>query len=874
MVYSPATQRLFITDPASNHVFVLDAVKQSVIATLNVPGAYGIDDTPDHSTLYVGTQIGDVYTIDAVGMTVTQRYPAAEIGPSGFAAYQALVMADGSVVLLGGQGGIPSVDGYSAYAFWNPSDNSIAITSSFNIGAFTRSPDRTKLIWGSIDSDDTICEVEIYTDAAVCGTGPGFIYRIPISPDGKLIVLPDYYGQAAVYDAHTLAQIAVFNVSGDTSSAANYVVSPDSKLVYVPSSWIIYAYDLRTYQQVGWFPNIFVPPVFAGGADGPIDSPTFEVIESGLLVGPLEEGVGFVDPTAMHFGAVGTQFSNGYLSPPSGPAAGGTVTDWEDTEVTVPTLSAVYFGGNKARSFSASGAYFYATSPPGSPGPVDIYSFTTDGGMQLMPEGFSYGPTVVQVTPDTATAEGGGTGIIYGYGFGPAGSSTTIPAGLHVTVGGAAATITAYQPNAYGELTGSPPFPLQAAVYTVPPGTVGSADIQVTTSSGTTTASGAMTYLPAIQSFPLSGSVLAQGIYNPYLDVYYFTDTAKLQVFSETQGAWQSPISLPGAQRLWGIALSPDGTKLAVSDMTANVIYLLNPSNPSSVSTFSVASSAIGYVTNPCGVAVSDTGFVYYAGFTPGISGYQSIFKLNTATGAITDYEIDGATPVTDRYLRLLISADNSRVYFNVDGQVFTITTATDKVSNAPDDTGCCYGDYDMALSSDQTRFEATGYFYDANLNAESYFGLNIREQLNISYVYGNKLSPGGLLLFQPTTIGIDVMDGSIGTLRNRISLPVSLSTNYDALVADGKDNILVAITGSGDGIAVIDLSSVTEPAPLPYARSARSSRAMPVPARSRLRSNKSAPTQHAVSSSPPWHKVPHLITALSGGRPKAAPRE
>jgi len=39
-----------------------------------------------------------------------------------------------------------------------------------------------------------------------------------------------------------------------------------------------------------------------------------------------------------------------------------------------------------------------------------------------------------------------------------------------------------------------------------------------------------------------------------------------------------------------------------------------------------------------------------------------------------------------------------------------------------------------------------------------------------------------------------------------------------DALVSDGNDNILIAITGTtGNGIAVVDLSSLPEPAPLPY---------------------------------------------------------
>lgn len=57
-----------------------------------------------------------------------------------------------------------------------------------------------------------------------------------------------------------------------------------------------------------------------------------------------------------------------------------------------------------------------------------------------------------------------------------------------------------------------------------------------------------------------------------------------------------------------------------------------------------------------------------------------------------------------------------------------------------------------------------------------------------------------------------------VGTLRTRISFPVALSPNYDALVSDGKDNVLIAITGqNGNGIAIVDLSSLAEPSPLPY---------------------------------------------------------
>ena len=123
-----------------------------------------------------------------------------------------------------------------------------------------------------------------------------------------------------------------------------------------------------------------------------------------------------------------------------------------------------------------------------------------------------------------------------------------------------------------------------------------------------------------------------------------------------------------------------------------------------------------------------------------------------------------------------------------------------------------------------------------------------------MSYVYGEKLSPNGSLLFQPTTSGIDVVDARLGNLLTRISLPVNLSPNYDALVSDGKDNVLVAITGTnGDGIAVIDLSSIPEPSPLPY--EARPASAQPVAMARNApyirHSSRSGDCQHALSTRP-----------------------
>lgn len=828
VIYDSNTNRFFLSDPGTNQIMVLDAGTQKEIGTIAVPGAYGMDETPDHSTLYAGTQLGDIYAIDPVAMKVTRRFIASQIGPSGYQAYSVRTLANGKLALLGGQGGL-SIDGYDGFAVWSPSDNTIASYSGSipncitngHIFGFTVTGDRSLVV---VYAGSSLCTFNPVTgqfnSANVIGS------QIATTPDGKSILviqngnLASQFGQPTqifVFDAHTLSQTASFPVTDINGPLL--LVSPDSRTLYITPEFgsIAYAYDIASGSQIGWMPDFFY---------GPTSSPWIQAVDNtGLLAGPVTEGIGMLDAAALRTGPVGAPFANAYLTPPTGPVAGGTQTQWNGLET--ETLSAVYFGGNKATSISGSET-FYATTPPGAPGLVDVYSLMADGGMQVIPNAFSYGPTLLEATPDSSTAEGGGTGMVFGYGFGSVDYGAAIPMDLQISVGGKPAKITQYYPNAYN--SSSPPSLLQAAAYTIPAGTAGgSADITVTTPSGSATIPAAMHYLPPIQQYSLPGAVLVQGVYDARRDLYYFTDTSEIRVFSKTQGQWLTPIQVPAApqnttHRLWGIALSPDGSKLAVSDANAGMIYVIDPDSTDFVRPFpfnvpyfagSPDPYLTGLITNPAGLAISDSGMIYFAAFTVGGDGFDYFFKLDTNSGNIRDYGVQGfGGPL----YKVAISSDNSRVFFNNDGSVFSIDTATDTLNWSTAGPGCCYGDYDLTLSSDNGSLEATSYLYDPALNGESYLALNDREADYLAYVYGAKLSSDGSLLFQPSTNGIDVFDGRLGILQTRISLPVPTSQDYDALVSDGKDNILIAITGQyGNGIAIVDLSSLSTPSLLSH---------------------------------------------------------
>ena len=127
--------------------------------------------------------------------------------------------------------------------------------------------------------------------------------------------------------------------------------------------------------------------------------------------------------------------------------------------------------------------------------------------------------------------------------------------------------------------------------------------------------------------------------------------------------------------------------------------------------TFIVGSNS-PFLTNPCGPAISNAGNVYYWVYVLGQGGgADQFFTLDTSTGQITNYGVDSpGLGLEDLYLRNAISADNSTVYNNDDGQVFVVDTATDQLVYAADGDGCCYGNYELSLSSDQMQLTATDF--------------------------------------------------------------------------------------------------------------------------------------------------------------------
>lgn len=423
----------------------------------------------------------------------------------------------------------------------------------------------------------------------------------------------------------------------------------------------------------------------------------------------------------------------------------------------------------------------------------------SDGSIQLNPENFSYGPTIVELSTSVASSEGGAQGVIFGYGLGQQASDVTI------TVGSQLAPVAQVLTTPY---PGMPyPFPMEAVPFTIPPGVAGNAaTVTVTTASGSATSVTPLNYVPAVQQFASPDAALMQGVYNPTQGVVYFTDQSQIDVFSISENNWLPPITIPNANtnsRLMGIALSQDTNTLAVSDSGNANIYVLNPASPSTVKSFHVVQSQLEAGMQPYGLTVSNPGVVYYA--TYGGDAFSSFHNLNCTTGTITDYQLGGGSAIA----RVLISPDGSYVYGS---GPFVLNTATNSITEGYQAETDGNGNLDMSISQDGSALVAMDLVTDANLNAETGITYVDRDTWLVLAEYGQKLNADGSLIFQPLTTGIDELNGSTGLLAYRVALPIQLSDiAYDALVIDNSDNLLFAITTNG--IAEINLSSLPSPA-------------------------------------------------------------
>jgi hypothetical protein len=813
-VYDSARRQFFVSNPYMNEIDVFDANQETETARIPVPLAWGIDISPIDGSLWAGTLIGDIYEVNTTTFAVMKRYPSASIGPSGYTATEALVLSDGRLALLGGQGGIQGVDGAASAGVWDPVANSLdsgtngSVCPVQNIGPFALSGDRRLVLVMSVNGGP-VCAYDPVAKQVNLGAGSNSASRqIVATPDGTRFFVTTTLSGVEVFDAKMLQLVGqIAGRSGVLPNAASgAVISLDGKTLFLTdqSSGAVEAFDTTSLQSVGWTPSFTEFDLQHTIVLSAID-------ETGLMVGPIGHGVAFLDGAQIQANSP-TLVVTGFNQQETGPTSGGTVISnflfGQPTDS--PSVSNIFVGNapgtqpSFSNIFEGENAAQVTTPPSNQGGPADLTMVLSDGGIGIAPEGFSYGPTILEVVPNAATAEGGQVGAIIGYGFGNRTS------GVQVTVGGQPATVTAIH-------AGPPiepyPFPAEALQFTIPKGVAGSVvDVTVTTPSGTATSSVGFRYTPSVESFPLNAS-LQQGIYDSHRGLYYFTDQAQIQVLSRVNGKWLAPIPLPnsnGKNQLTAISESPDGTLLAVSDFGGQQICVLSPDSPSSIRCFAMPLEGMpSSPLAPAGLAVANGGIVYFA--TPELTPLPGMLppgfhKLNTGTNTISDL---GTWQSGSKFDKVILSPDGSRVYAEIDGGILWMNTATDQLTLISGNGAVPTGPVDFAVSADGSTVVFEGTLLDAELNAETAEAYIDWETWLPMGFPGQKLGADGSVLFQPLTDGLDLIARDTGHLLYRIQISAAATAAYDPYVV-GEQNF-VGIIGSV-GVSFVDLSTLPIP--------------------------------------------------------------
>lgn len=771
-VYDPVHRNFFVTNAALNRVEVYSAATEQLVANIPVPAPVAMDITVSGDRIYVGTFTDYLFEIDTSKLEVVQKFPSEAMLPgNSFSPLWPVALSDGRVLILTGFG----VDGSAFNLIWNPATGTgqqLSQAGGFGpIFHVARSGDHSKVLVENAIYDVSTSSVSapssvVFSDYSFAGNQDGSRWYVELG-NGGLGVLDS--------QLNLIAQSSTSPAPYNT----DMLVSRDGQTVFVNAGGI-QEYDATSLSYKGWATNFLLndQPLFA-----------LDIDETGLIFGVQDHGVAFVDSaTALHQNSQmldEISFNLGYFAPDNAPLNVATpmqavVLAGVNSDLSQPT---VYFGAVPGSSVNLdpNKLMLNATSPSYPfPGPVNFIAFQPSGGMTLVADGFSFGPTIVYPTTNASVAQGGGPAEIFTFGAGTNASNIQIGTGSSAT------------PASVEQGWTFIPYPflnLQKLPFIVPAGVAGLHDLTVSAPSGSATNSKGFRYYSELKQYPLANAQLQQGVYDPTRKQIYFSNVNEIEVFSPVQSAWQSPIVLPAAnapRSLLGIGLSPDATVLAVSDEANGSIVVLSPDQPGSAKTFAVQSASDKAVDAEPTSLVSLTTSVYFV-----IGGF--LRELNLGTGAVTTVgELGGPEP----HNRVVRTGDGSYVAANFEGYMLVVNTASGAVTNPYSTNAADMAD--LAVSADGTHFVEDDAFLDSNPFVSGALAYSDAEVQDVSANFGQKFLSSGSLLLQPLVNQVDVIDSNTGRLRDRVSLPITIANALDSTVLDEPDNSLFLIMDGG----------------------------------------------------------------------------
>jgi IPT/TIG domain len=571
-IYNPLLKEVFVSNPDNNAIEVFSSVDAHMVGEISIPGPAGLSFSPDYSSLVIGTITPYLYVASPVTLHITEQIqvPAAYLsgGPS-FPTIMPVTpyaMADGTILI---EMGVTDSSGNATAAthlvLYDPVNGTFAYEDPGGGSGISAIPARSGdgkslVVTGSVNGTP---DLFLYTTAA-----QGYVASasVPSNLGGSLAANADGSQFAAVLQmfAPGLSTTQVNFWGPNLQSQGQYTNAEESSGGGVFSRDGNYFYVMLANNRIAVLNAKTGTPVgYLGAVVGASAtySQLFDIDESShLFGGPLFEGMFIVNASELQasppaalpdFTTPGTEGSQTV-----GPTTGGALDRFEPAPENggsdgIDSSMEAYFGATPSpqdmvdESNGPGQAYLTAVVPAAStPGPVSVLLTDASNDAVFLPDDFTYGPHLLRLGPNAVSADGGDNITIVGYG---------------IDIGGPLASFS---------------YPEQSVTLTAPAGTPGWADISI----GSATIKRGVQYLKT--SAQVKGSAYAFACYDPLRDLFYLTGSGNsVGVFNPQTQTFQTSMqstSISSSSTLFGEALTPDDSKLLVSDPNDHAVIVFD----------------------------------------------------------------------------------------------------------------------------------------------------------------------------------------------------------------------------------------------------------------------------------------------------------
>lgn len=604
VIYDATLKELFVSNPDINTVEAYSTVDGHHVGEIDVPGPAGLSLSAGDTQLVIGTITPYVYFADpsALHLTGQLQVPASLLSTSQsettLMPVMPYAMADGSIFL--GMGADPDSSGIAYLSVghllrYDPSSGTFASAdpgAGEVLGNPALSLDGKHLLvpgesstaqelflystdsQGYVATSGTIQNPVLYLAANADGSQFACVQEVPAPGTGTFDTQVNFFGPA-------LQSESQYTASRPTSGGA--VFSRDGKYLYLyfglnltPYLTALNTQDGTVAGYVGLTASLLVPLVQFFDAD-----------ENYHLFGTASPGGALIfnasqlqtaPPAAMPLFS-GLPSAN--ANPNVGPLTGGTQVQFIPAPIGSGSADGIsssmeaYFGvipapqdavGPYASSSNGENFLTATTPTPTGPGPVSVTLADANNNAVFLPDAYTYGPHLLRVEPNVASAQGGSSITIFAYGLGFSASNIT------VTIGGTPVPPQLIGLNPYASFN----YPEQSVTVPAPAGKPGWAAITVTTGNGSDTLPRGIQYLNNEAS--VAGGPFTFGVYDQVRDRFYLTGNGNnIAVFDPTTQAFLQPLQPSGVSSsavLQGEALTPDDSKLLIADPADQVVVV------------------------------------------------------------------------------------------------------------------------------------------------------------------------------------------------------------------------------------------------------------------------------------------------------------